>query len=189
MCGATVRIGSLTERTRGLSPRVRGNPARHLAQGQAAGPIPACAGQPIRQLESTLLSGAYPRVCGATAAKVARSYAKGGLSPRVRGNRRAGRWLLLLSGPIPACAGQPVLLQIATRSPWAYPRVCGATFRTRWIATCVVGLSPRVRGNLLLGPLVALRHGPIPACAGQPRAPVAADGPCRAYPRVCGATA
>ena len=127
VCGATEHLSGRLCRLLGLSPRVRGNPSALLHLRDRTGPIPACAGQPIRQLESTLLSGAYPRVCGATAAKVARSYAKGGLSPRVRGNRRAGRWLLLLSGPIPACAGQPASGRSFRFAVKAYPRVCGAT--------------------------------------------------------------
>ena len=70
----------------------------------------------------------------------------------------------------------------------AYPRVCGAT-RSPWITTATSeGLSPRVRGNLDRANADRRVLGPIPACAGQPKAGEKVAPVHRAYPRVCGAT-
>ena len=56
------------------------------------------------------------------------------------------------------------------------------------MTTFFEGLSPRVRGNLLLGLGVEGGRGPIPACAGQPIDRATARFEAGAYPRVCGAT-
>ena len=45
-CGGTAREGGLFKRAWGLSPRVRGNLARHYANDSTDGPIPAGAGEP-----------------------------------------------------------------------------------------------------------------------------------------------
>ena len=50
------------------------------------------------------------------------------------------------------------------------------------------GLSPRVRGNLLLSALRRRYCGSIPACAGEPDAGVAVPSAATVYPRVCGGT-
>ena len=49
-----------------------------------------------------------------------------------------------------------------------YPRVCGGTMLMSGSVMAVKGLSPRVRGNLDLPPLIVGRGGSIPACAGEP---------------------
>ena len=69
-----------------------------------------------------------------------------------------------------------------------YPRVCGGT-QLQSLPGCVHGgLSPRVRGNLLIAGPPTASGGSIPACAGEP----ALDMPIKrwygVYPRVCGGT-
>ena len=51
-----------------------------------------------------------------------------------------------------------------------------------------IGLSPRVRGNLLLPGLQALDGRSIPACTGEPAAGPSMPGSARVYPRVYGGT-
>ena len=69
-----------------------------------------------------------------------------------------------------------------------YPRVCGGT-RLPGNPFCVfVGLSPRVRGNHLVCPLLLKHERSIPACAGEPRRPRKAGCSGKVYPRVCGGT-
>ena len=46
VCGATGTWTAIGPASRGLSPRVRGNPRQHAARSRSLGPIPACAGQP-----------------------------------------------------------------------------------------------------------------------------------------------
>ncbi len=91
-------------------------------------------------------------------------------------------------GPIPACAGQPQARDATKMQPPAYPRVCGATATFAAKICRVLGLSPRVRGNLRSRQPPLHYSGPIPACAGQPAWARYYTGNTGAYPRVCGAT-
>ena len=50
-----------------------------------------------------------------------------GLSPRVRGNRGSTESGTELTGSIPACAGEPVLVAPGVIPVGVYPRVCGGT--------------------------------------------------------------
>ena len=90
VCGGTRGRVSQTPATRGLSPRVRGNPAGALDHILRGGSIPACAGEPSSWRPHSWCPTVYPRVCGGTAAAAFRDDAREGLSPRVRGNRRIG---------------------------------------------------------------------------------------------------
>ena len=69
-----------------------------------------------------------------------------------------------------------------------YPRVCGGTLSSFCTSGCVVGLSPRVRGNpgKRKGPQIRMRS--IPACAGEPANPTSGGYLRTVYPRVCGGT-
>ena len=126
-------------------------------------------------------------MCGAALtdwAKVVRSL---GLSPRVRGSQHGRNLLDLILGPIPACAGQPLIDFNADDLNGAYPRVCGAASAWSKDWCFVYGLSPRVRGSRFADVQGALLLGPIPACAGQPFEADDLDDFFGAYPRVCGA--
>ena len=172
----------------GLSPRVRGNRFVVEEADVSSGPIPACAGQPRFGQIKTSVTGAYPRVCGATVLGVVLCAGIAGLSPRVRGNRPESEHAKALKGPIPACAGQPTRRSTAPACKRAYPRVCGATLVIAKADGFAKGLSPRVRGNLAIKTAQDAVTGPIPACAGQPHPQAAGRCSGRAYPRVCGAT-
>ncbi len=69
-----------------------------------------------------------------------------------------------------------------------YPRVCGGTRYAANATAVIVGLSPRVRGNLPVSliPLSVVRS--IPACAGEPILAGVGTSPPQVYPRVCGGT-
>ena len=91
-----------------------------------------------------------------------------GLSPRVRGNLEPGLLPLAYGRSIPACTGEPDALLRYLGCPAVYPRVYGGTrLCTCWMSW-TVGLSPRVRGNLIRDILVSARMGSIPACTGEP---------------------
>ena len=108
VCGGTAEADRLAEAARGLSPRVRGNRRWPNASGLSIGSIPACAGEPHGQPDNAGPTGVYPRVCGGTDRTEARSSIRGGLSPRVRGNRRTRFRLSSRIRSIPACAGEPL---------------------------------------------------------------------------------
>ena len=188
VCGATPTFNEAFVRTVGLSPRVRGNPNASGSFGISSGPIPACAGQPQALNTACAHYWAYPRVCGATTLRNSKPPGHGGLSPRVRGNLTFAKDWRTTRGPIPACAGQPASFTSQMLHAWAYPRVCGATRLLHLTDAPCLGLSPRVRGNLIRARNASCWVGPIPACAGQPEPIAVTRAPIRAYPRVCGAT-
>ena len=131
----------------GLSPRVRGNPARAEHHAQRCRSIPACAGEPVLQGQRPAPPQVYPRVCGGTSRLPLGEMASRGLSPRVRGNPVTLEVIDAGTGSIPACAGEPARRHGTGRSCWVYPRVCGGTRAHFSRGVGPDGLSPRVRGN------------------------------------------
>ena len=119
---------------------------------------------------------------------MATEYAKRGLSPHARGNLRAASAVAVLSGSIPARAGQPAAATPTSPPPWVYPRTRGATSPGRSAGFSGSGLSPHARGNLnkLREVQVALRS--IPARAGQPVMMAVGAIAVAVYPRTRGAT-
>ena len=107
VCGGTPHVTDVVQQLQGLSPRVRGNRRRSWTRRQRAGSIPACAGEPGRPGWGRSCPRVYPRVCGGTSRVYRVLLGVAGLSPRVRGNQLDDRPVILLSGSIPACAGEP----------------------------------------------------------------------------------
>ncbi len=108
VCGGTAAPRRYAIASRGLSPRVRGNPgpARRLPGPERS--IPACAGEPFGPPHSGHRYRVYPRVCGGTRCNAGARGCDPGLSPRVRGNPGYRYRTTMGSGSIPACAGEPV---------------------------------------------------------------------------------
>ena len=188
VCGGTaIRITLLCCRE-GLYPRVRGN-LRQLARGLGlARSIPACAGEPARAASSGWRKEVYPRVCGGTRRRQSAPRRGSGLSPRVRGNpgdmgRRPRR-----ARSIPACAGEPSTADPPRIWPPVYPRVCGGTRQQTAFRKSDRGLSPRVRGNLIVDRISRRNTRSIPACAGEPLRIRSEEMAAWVYPRVCGGT-
>ena len=200
--------------SRGLSPRVRGNPPHSPERPGHRRSIPACAGEPPPLPGPARLIGVYPRVCGGTTAGLRKASCCTGLSPRVRGNHQQPDDSPPPAGSIPACAGEPVKRQPGPPRQQVYPRVCGGTEsagepKVRAAARSMSevyprvcggtrggghfrrlgqGLSPRVRGNRRQGWQSRYPLRSIPACAGEPRRRLSAPLKGRVYPRVCGGT-
>ena len=130
----------------------------------------------------------YPRVCGGTRRRGSPRRLRRGLSPRVRGNPLAYLLSVMMSGSIPACAGEPRQLHLFSVIITVYPRVCGGTYTAHSLATAKEGLSPRVRGNLGNQDAAPSNPGSIPACAGEPRCGRPLGCCLGVYPRVCGGT-
>ena len=107
VCGGTRRRLAARPRRRGLSPRVRGNPATARCVFPTPGSIPACAGEPPQPTPPVDVYGVYPRVCGGTPSRCLVRSSIYGLSPRVRGNPVLDSVGPEDVGSIPACAGEP----------------------------------------------------------------------------------
>ena len=189
MCGGTTYGPVLEEERYGLSPRVRGNRGEGGYGCDEGGSIPACAGEPPARNTSRRFRMVYPRVCGGTGSPTRRNTERGGLSPRVRGNRRRRGRRASYPRSIPACAGEPRSIPACAGEPRVYPRVCGGTTTGTTRPTEAQGLSPRVRGNPSICGDPVCQIGSIPACAGEPGSNPAPPPAPEVYPRVCGGTA
>ena len=86
VCGGTATRRRPSPQSKGLSPRVRGNPLTLAYPGRWTGSIPACAGEPVASRTKFRLAKVYPRVCGGTLTVTSVPRSGSGLSPRVRGN-------------------------------------------------------------------------------------------------------
>ena len=168
VCGGTIPCAAAKSVTMGLSPRVRGNRQLHLRPGNPYRSIPACAGEPPGSPWLTVAPKVYPRVCGGTKIAGLTLCRYQGLSPRVRGNRAGTNDWRLPHRSIPACAGEPSICAGVWLAAQVYPRVCGGTVSRRTSRCVSSGLSPRVRGNLIVQYHTGLIPGSIPACAGEP---------------------
>ena len=107
VCGGTLAAIVVALLACGLSPRVRGNPGRHIHRRHRPRSIPACAGEPATSSRPKTSSKVYPRVCGGTPQSRQVQRYRSGLSPRVRGNQGSNSQRCPASGSIPACAGEP----------------------------------------------------------------------------------
>ena len=188
VCGGTCYVAAQLVPGAGLSPRVRGNHPvadRHHYPDRS---IPACAGEPRKMKTPAKAAKVYPRVCGGTPRCGGRAPRMPGLSPRVRGNHAFVQVDIPQQGSIPACAGEPIFLQIPQGDGRVYPRVCGGTGECRILILGGEGLSPRVRGNPVFQALQNGGNRSIPACAGEPLFTAGPPYPGPVYPRVCGGT-
>ena len=188
VCGGTRQPQSQHRTTRGLSPRVRGNPAHRPLRATGRRSIPACAGEPVKIAVAPRPGEVYPRVCGGTPDGPEHYDGTSGLSPRVRGNLRATEEMLPCRGSIPACAGEPAAHLIGPGLRGVYPRVCGGTPPPPYSEPSAGGLSPRVRGNPANGIYAVGTIRSIPACAGEPYWLCVGQFVRAVYPRVCGGT-
>ena len=187
-CGATKRGLRRPLSQKGLSPRMRGNQAAILARAGPGGSIPAHAGQPGPRGCCRLPCRVYPRACGATASGHLLRSSLSGLSPRMRGNLLLYGLRIGVLRSIPAHAGQPSSSMTPTKLCRVYPRACGATCHLVSLHYTQAGLSPRMRGNLVLSPQQHFPVGSIPAHAGQPVFSGSGLASAGVYPRACGAT-
>ncbi len=130
----------------------------------------------------------YPRACGGTALSGRTRTTLRGLSPRLRGNPIEDRIPFSASWSIPAPAGEPVSGVHRYRHTGVYPRACGGTLVRLTSVRVDHGLSPRLRGNLLLQQFLELCYGSIPAPAGEPDSLNKGPAVDMVYPRACGGT-
>ena len=168
MYGETMLCGAGRWACCGLSPHVRGNPARVRYVRAGAGSIPACTGKPTIGYCGEDQTEVYPRMYGETASSSLSCFFINGLSPHVRGNRPQSSHPVLDAGSIPACTGKPIRSRIAVRQSRVYPRMYGETRRKGKETSYRVGLSPHVRGNRGAGMRTGVCSGSIPACTGKP---------------------
>ena len=128
----------------------------------------------------------YPRPCGGNRGRGLDSSARAGLSPPVRGKHWIGSSDSLVSGSIPARAGETANRPLASGLMWVYPRPCGGNRGRGLDSSARAGLSPPVRGKHWIGSSDSLVSGSIPARAGETANRPLASGLMWVYPRPCG---
>ena len=90
-----------------------------------------------------------------------------GLSPRVWGNLSTAARHQSGRRSIPTCVGEPATTPAHHGGKRVYPHVCGGTFGSDAGGKTILGLSPRVWGNLLALIIPTQRIGSIPTCVGE----------------------
>ena len=91
-----------------------------------------------------------------------------------------------VSGTIPARAGNTIARSASGWCSWDHPRVCGKHQAGISATQKALESSPRVRGTLERRRWRQLRHGIIPACAGNTRPSCERGFTARDHPRVRG---
>ena len=153
----------------GRSPRSRGRLGSAALDLTGSRPIPALAGETEAIMSTKAKHGADPRARGGDVRAEADLGLDLGRSPRSRGRLDGEDLLGTLQGPIPALAGE------TSSSPWwrprprADPRARGGDSTAMSPTFFEAGRSPRSRGRHVVGAVLRVRAGPIPALAGETR--------------------
>ena len=186
--GGTIQSPALASIKTGLSPRERGNRAGAVRHRGYRRSIPARAGEPRHPTLRAGLHPVYPRASGGTR-RLLRSWRPCiGLSPRERGNLLLGTRQRSFERSIPARAGEPGTGGTPRALARVYPRASGGTRRLLRSWRPCIGLSPRERGNLLLGTRQRSFDRSIPARAGEPSSMTSGRAFSGVYPRASGGT-
>ena len=176
-------------RREGSIPARAGNRRKEVVYRWPVWSIPARAGEPHADRLDLPRTAVYPRPCGGTVMLWHEKKKEWGLSPPVRGNPEREFWRYMGRGSIPARAGEPSLGACVCQLVGVYPRPCGGTLSELPTTSSGYGLSPPVRGNRGSAVPLLIRHGSIPARAGEPRPELPGANRRRVYPRPCGGTA
>ncbi len=186
-----IRGGNSGKRSRhlsfeGLSPHTRGKQNGGYSKTRARGPIPAYAGETGRIIVRVYRPEAYPRIRGGNSESDAAFYAHMGLSPHTRGKHIIRTRQRLISGPIPAYAGETTGMPLLSVSQRAYPRIRGGNDLLFNNPAHGVGLSPHTRGKQIRAAQGLPAIGPIPAYAGETSMNFFLGFVLWAYPRIRG---
>ena len=125
--GGTSVIAQTRASMRGLSPRVRGNPAESNPRISNKRSIPARTGEPNIFQGRDRGDGVYPRAYGGTDPRNGPRPHRRGLSPRVRGNPSVALRFQCPRRSIPARTGEPRQKNLCGYVVAVYPRAYGGT--------------------------------------------------------------
>ena len=165
---------------------MRGTRSRLDAHGIVTGIIPAHAGNTKAFLYAVSSLWDHPRACGEHLVLSPCTTCDQGSSPRMRGTPAVDDVHHRLVGIIPAHAGNTRHGAYVRTLRWDHPRACGEHAGISLHDQGATGSSPRMRGTLTPALLASLRHGIIPAHAGNTICvPLRWIAP-RDHPRACG---
>jgi len=170
----------------GLSPHARGKRQRANQLRQPLWSIPACAGETLTWLGVTSLASVYPRMRGGNWPSIPSRFSTRGLSPHARGKPQSAKEPLLITGSIPACAGETRKGQLSIPSTRVYPRMRGGNQGVTLGLQYLDGLSPHARGKQIYNSQWQPFCGSIPACAGETISAFSDPTQKMVYPRMRG---
>ena len=153
----------------GSSPRARGTPDDQTGEISNTGIIPACAGNTPTASKHDHKKRDHPRVRGEHRCCQTFVCTFPGSSPRARGTQVVVDPIVLVSGIIPACAGNTEGFRLGACCGRDHPRVRGEHAIHAPAAASVQGSSPRARGTQRIHHERVGLEGIIPACAGNTR--------------------
>ena len=165
---------------------MRGTLSRSILLVEAAGIIPAYAGNTSIMHPIMHPWRDHPRVCGEHPKEHVGADMQEGSSPRMRGTQACLVINERIHGIIPAYAGNTQCVTLPRLAVWDHPRVCGEHFCHLPFLAGRLGSSPRMRGTPYDPPYHPASRGIIPAYAGNTQQGVSKRARLRDHPRVCG---
>ena len=204
MRGEHLPTNQLKEIKEGSSPHAREHPrhrvTRHRIMGSSPhargtlgifeyfelliGIIPACAGNTLCCSCRLPPRRDHPRMRGEHGRGKAKERARSGSSPHARGTLVLYILCQPKMGIIPACAGNTVRRGERVVEDWDHPRMRGEHGDTLTSLIPPSGSSPHARGTLASASRQRVRHGIIPACAGNTRLGHQTGRPSGDHPRM-----
>ena len=185
-CGEHVIVSVVLLSSSGSSPRMRGTLRRRGINPQAAGIIPAHAGNTVSAWPVHGSIRDHPRACGEHRTQRVCADTERGSSPRMRGTPWIDRVRGVQAGIIPAHAGNTNPQRQANCLARDHPRACGEHGTKGAKDKSKAGSSPRMRGTHDLYHDVNAERGIIPAHAGNTIRADARGSFRRDHPRACG---
>ena len=171
---------------RELPPLARGRGQAHRPFSRASGITPACAGKRTSAAHTIPARRNYPRLRGEEADFAPAAGARRELPPLARGRAARARWLKLLPGITPACAGKRRDSRGCGYKEWNYPRLRGEEIFAALVSMLLRELPPLARGRVRGRATKRRAKGITPACAGKRRRRHRGHARARNYPRLRG---
>ena len=170
----------------GASPRLRGKPLDGRVGGGEGRCIPAPAGETLLTSTARCLREVHPRACGGNVLDSLDLPFAEGASPRLRGKQNRFPTCRMVSGCIPAPAGETVNPEGSDFGPRVHPRACGGNGSQGRSKSGNRGASPRLRGKRAPYRAPTRPRRCIPAPAGETGLLKPCRVSIRVHPRACG---
>ncbi len=184
--GEHLNTNTHLEAVQGSSPPARGTHKLAAKWLHNLGLIPACAGNTTCATSGGQTRAAHPRLRGEHNIEERNQRDVAGSSPPARGTHVADDDDYLLIGLIPACAGNTRWPSLTRWRTTAHPRLRGEHPSPPIFGSFQFGSSPPARGTRPVDVFPLLRHGLIPACAGNTPYSSGITRPVAAHPRLRG---
>ena len=186
ICGEHLYAQFHTSSPAGSSPHMRGTPSVSSSPATRPGIIPAYAGNTTQVSVSPTSQRDHPRICGEHLQMTNVLSDEAGSSPHMRGTRDLMDISSIVTGIIPAYAGNTSSMRYRPVAYWDHPRICGEHYRLPTHVEALRGSSPHMRGTQKIRVRAPLLSGIIPAYAGNTHTVLSPFRRIWDHPRICG---